>query len=258
MKKNFSELFEKMRIAGNLAAKTLDEVTQFVKPGVSTNFLDKICYEYIKDNGGNSAPLYYKGFPKSCCISPNHVVCHGIPSDRTLDEGDALNIDVTTIVNDYHGDTSRMFYVGDISIKSKILINITYESMMKAILIIKPGKKLGDIGSTIQKYVEAKGFSVVRDFCGHGIGTVFHESPNILHYGKKGEGIKLETGMIFTVEPMINEGLYNTKLLKDGWTAVTKDKSLSAQFEHTVGVTNNGFEIFTKSEKKYDQPPYLI
>jgi len=258
MKKNFSELFEKMRIAGNLAAKTLDEVTQFVKPGVSTNFLDKICYEYIKDNGGNSAPLYYKGFPKSCCISPNHVVCHGIPSEKILREGNIINIDVTAIVDGHHGDTSRMFYVGDISIKSKILINITYESMMKAILIIKPGKKLGDIGSTIQKYVEAKGFSVVRDFCGHGIGTVFHESPNILHYGNKDTGMELSEGMIFTVEPMINEGKYEVKLLNDGWTAVTKDKSLSAQFEHTVGVTNDGFEIFTKSDKNFTQPPYSL
>jgi len=258
MKNNYNESFEQMKIAGSLAAKTLDEITSFVKPGVATEKLDKICYEYIRDNGGFSAPLYYKGFPKSCCTSVNHVVCHGIPSEKYLMEGDIVNIDVTAIVNGWHGDTSRMFFVGEVSVKSKNLVSTTYNSMMKAISIIKNGIHLGDIGETIQKYVEKKGFSVVRDFCGHGIGKVFHEPPNILHYGKMGDGIKLKTGMIFTVEPMINEGKYNTKLLNDGWTAVTKDKSLSAQFEHTVGVTDNGFEIFTKSEKKYEQPPYSI
>ena len=258
MNQNLSELFEKMHAAGKLAARTLDEITNYVKSGVSTNFLDKICYEFIKDNGGNSAPLYYRGYPKSCCISPNHVVCHGIPSDKILRDGNIINIDVTSVVDGYHGDTSRMFYVGNISIKSKNLVSATYESMIKAISIIKPGIKLGDIGATIQEYVEKKGFSVVRDFCGHGIGKIFHEPPNILHYGKKGEGIELQTGMIFTVEPMINEGIYHTKVLKDGWTAVTKDKSLSAQFEHTIGVTNDGFEIFTKSKKNYNLPPYNI
>ena len=180
------------------------------------------------------------------------------PSFKYLKEGDIVNIDVTSIVNGWHGDTSRMFFVGEVSVKSKKLVSATYNSMMKAISIIKSGIYLGDIGEAIQTYVEEKGFSVVRDFCGHGIGKIFHKPPNILHYGKKGEGAKLKTGMIFTVEPMINEGLYNTKLLKDGWTAVTKDKSLSAQFEHTVGVTNDGFEIFTKSKKNYKQPPYLI
>ena len=185
-------------------------------------------------------------------------MCHGIPTKKYLKEGDIVNIDVTSIVNGWHGDTSRMFFVGEVSVKSKKLVSATYNSMMKAISIIKSGIYLGDIGEAIQAYVEEKGFSVVRDFCGHGIGKIFHKPPNILHYGKKGEGDKLETGMIFTVEPMINEGLYNTKLLKDGWTAVTKDKSLSAQFEHTVGVTNDGFEIFTKSKKNYKQPPYLI
>jgi methionyl aminopeptidase len=254
----YSELFEKMHIAGKLAANTLDEVTSFVKPEVSTNFLDKICYEYIKDNGGNSAPLYYKGFPKSCCVSPNHVVCHGIPSDKILRSGDIINIDVTTIVDGHHGDTSRMFYVGNASVKSKNLVTTTYESMMKAISIIKPGTKLGDIGATIQELVEAKGFSVVKDFCGHGIGTIFHEPPNILHYGNKNTGIKLKAGMIFTIEPMINEGKYEVKILNDGWTAVTKDKTLSAQFEHTVGVTKEGFEIFTKSNKNFTLPPYSI
>jgi methionyl aminopeptidase len=256
MKKNYSELFEKMHIAGKLAANALDELTFFVKPGVSTNFLDKICYEYIKDYGGNSAPLYYRGFPKPCCVSTNHIVCHGIPSEKILKDGDITNVDVTAFIDEHHGDTSRMFYIGDVSVKSKNLISATYESMMKAISIIKPGIKLGDIGATIQDYIKSKGFSVVKDYCGHGIGTVFHKPPNVLHYGKKNSGEALKSGMIFTVEPMINEGKYNTKVLNDGWTAVTKDKSLSAQFEHTVGVTDEGFEIFTKSDKNFTQPPY--
>ena len=256
MNKNYKESFDQIKIAGSLAAKTLDEVTDYINPGVTTDKLDKICYEFIRDNGGYSAPLFYRGFPKSCCTSSNHVVCHGIPTNKYLNEGDILNVDITAIVNGWHGDTSRMFFVGEVSTKSKNLVSATYESMMRAISILKNGIKLGDIGETIQSFVEKKGFSVVRDFCGHGIGTTFHEPPNILHYGKKGEGIELQTGMIFTVEPMINEGTYDTKVLKDGWTAVTKDKSLSAQFEHTVGVTNEGFEIFTKSKKNYNQPPY--
>ena len=257
MSSDYKESFEQIKIAGALAADALDEVTSYVTPGVTTSKIDKICYEFIKDNGGYSAPLFYRGFPKSCCTSVNHVVCHGIPSNKYLNDGDIINIDVTAIVNGWHGDTSRMFYVGNASVKGKNLVKATYDSMMKAISIVKSGIHLGDIGETIQTYVEKKGFSVVRDFCGHGIGKIFHQPPNILHYGKKGEGIKLETGMIFTVEPMINEGVYHTKLLKDGWTAVTKDKSLSAQFEHTVGVTKNGFEIFTKSKKNYEMPPYL-
>ena len=258
MNKNYKESFEQMSIAGNLAAETLDEITNHVKPGITTGELDKICYEFIKDNGGYSAPLFYKGFPKSCCTSVNHVVCHGIPTNKYLNEGDIINIDVTAIVNGWHGDTSRMFFVGDVSVKSKNLVSTTYNSMMKGISIIKKGVHLGDIGEAIQTYVEKKGFSVVRDFSGHGIDKIFHKSPNVLHYGNKGEGIKLESGMIFTVEPMINAGMYDTKVLNDGWTAVTKDKSLSAQFEHTVGVTNNGYEIFTKSKKKYEQPPYQL
>ena len=258
MSSSYKESFEQIKIAGALAAETLDEITSYVKPGITTDKLDRICYEFIKDNDGYSAPLFYRGFPKSCCTSINHVVCHGIPSNKHLNEGDIINIDVTAIVNGWHGDTSRMFFAGDVSIKSKNLVSATYNSMMKAISIIKSGIHLGDIGEAIQTYVEKKGFSVVRDFCGHGIGKIFHKPPNILHYGNRGEGIKLETGMIFTVEPMINEGLYNTKLLKDGWTAVTRDKSLSAQFEHTVGVTNNGYEIFTKSKKKYELPPYPV
>ena len=256
MKNNYKESFEQIKIAGNLAADTLDEVTSYVKPGVTTNKLDKICYEFIRDNGGYSAPLFYRGFPKSSCTSVNHVICHGIPANKILKEGDIINIDVTSIVNGWHGDTSRMFFVGDVSVKSKNLVFAAYDSMMKAISIIRSGINLGDIGETVQKHVEEKGFSVVRDFCGHGIGKIFHMPPNILHYGRKGEGIKLEDGMIFTVEPMINEGVYDTKLLNDGWTAVTRDKTLSAQFEHTIGVTNDGYEIFTKSKKKYETPPY--
>jgi len=253
MKNNHQEAFEKMRESGKLASNALDEVASYVKPGVTTEFLDKICYEYIKDNGGYSAPLFYKGFPKSSCTSANHVICHGIPSKKYLAEGDILNIDVTATVNGWHGDTSRMFPVGEISIKAKKLINATYEAMMLGISVIKSGIKIGDIGHAIQTYVEKKGFSVVRDFCGHGIGTRFHEEPNILHYGNKNEGKTLETGMIFTVEPMINIGSYHSKILSDGWTAVTKDKSLSAQFEHTVGVKNDGYEIFTKSKSELNR-----
>ena len=258
MNNNYKDSFDQIRAAGSLAADALDEVTSYVKPGVTTSELDKICYEFIKDNGGYSAPLFYRGFPKTCCTSVNHVICHGIPTNKYLNEGDIVNIDVTAIVNGWHGDTSRMYFVGDVSVKSRNLVSATYDSMMKAISIVKNGIHLGDIGEIIQTYAESKGFSVVRDYCGHSIGKTFHEPPNILHYGKKGEGIKIKTGMIFTIEPMINEGLYHTKMLKDGWTAVTKDKSLSAQFEHTIGVTKEGFEIFTKSKKKYEQPPYSI
>ncbi len=253
---NYSEKFKKMRIAGKLASQTLDMLTDYVKPGISTEKIDQLSYEFINDNGGCSAPLYYRGFEKSLCTSLNHVVCHGIPSDRILSEGDAVNIDVTAIVNEYHGDTSRMFTIGDISIKAKNLIDATYESMMKAIKILKPGIKLGDIGYEIQSYVEDKGFSVVKDFCGHGISNVFHEPPNVLHYGKKNTGIELKPGMTFTIEPMINAGKFDVKVLNDGWTAVTKDKSLSAQFEHTVGITEDSYEIFTESVKDYRKPPY--
>ena len=256
MNNKYSEKFEKMKIAGNLAANTLDMITDFVKPGISTNKIDQLCYEFIRDNGGYSAPLFYRGFKKSLCTSLNHVVCHGIPSDRILDDGDILNVDVTAIVDNHYGDTSRMFCIGKTSVKASNLINATYESMMKAINILKPGIKLGNIGYEIQSYVEDKGFSVVKDFCGHGISNIFHEYPNILHYGKKNTGIELESGMTFTVEPMINSGKFDVKILDDGWTAVTKDKSLSAQFEHTVGITENGYEIFTKSAKDYSRPPY--
>ena len=246
MNENFKEAFEKTKIAGSIAAGALEEVNKIVKPGISTNKIDKVCYEYISDHKAYSAPLYYRGFPRSCCTSTNHVVCHGIPSDKILKEGDIINVDVTAFKEGWHGDTSRMFKVGEVSIKAKKLIDTTYESLMKAINIIKDGIYLGDIGSTIQTHVEAKGFSVVQDFCGHGIGQSFHKEPNVLHYGEKGTGEKIKTGMIFTIEPMINLGNYETKTLKDGWTAVTKDKSLSAQFEHTIGVTKDSCEIFTQ------------
>jgi methionyl aminopeptidase len=246
---NFKEAFEKTKIAGSIASGALDEVSKIIKPGISTDQIDKICYEFINDHKAFSAPLFYRGFPKSCCTSTNHVVCHGIPSNKILKEGDIVNVDVTAFKEGWHGDTSRMFKVGEVSIKAKRLINATYESMMKAIDIVKDGIHLGDIGSTIQTHVEAQGFSVVQDFCGHGIGQTFHKEPNVLHYGKKGTGEKIKTGMIFTIEPMINLGNFETKILNDGWTAVTKDKSLSAQFEHTIGVTKDGYEIFTQSNK---------
>ncbi len=254
---DYKEKFEKMRIAGNLAARTLDMLTENIKEGITTDYINKLGYEFIRDNGGYSAPLYYRGFSKSLCTSLNHVVCHGIPSDRTLQEGDAVNVDVTAIVDEHYGDTSRMYCIGETSVKLNNLIDATHKSLMKAIKILKPGIKLGDIGYEIQSFVEQKGFSVVRDFCGHGIGTSFHESPNILHYGKKNTGMELRPGMTFTIEPMINAGKYDVKILNDGWTAVTKDKSLSAQFEHTVGITENGYEIFTESAKSYSKPPYL-
>ena len=250
MTEDFNEAFEKTKAAGIIASGALDEVNKIINPGISTNEIDKVCYEYINDHKAFSAPLFYRGFPKSCCTSANHVVCHGIPSNKILKEGDILNVDVTAFKDGWHGDTSRMFSIGEISVKAEKLINTTYESMMKAISLVKDGINLGDVGSAIQTHVEAEGFSVVQDFCGHGIGETFHKEPNILHYGEKGTGEKIKAGMIFTIEPMINIGNYETKTLNDGWTAVTKDKSLSAQFEHTIGVTNDGCEIFTQSRKK--------
>ena len=249
MSENYKESFEKTRIAGTIAAGALDEVSKIANPGTLTSEIDKLCYEYLNDYGAYSAPLFYRGFPKSCCTSVNHVVCHGVPSDKILKEGDIVNVDVTALKDGWHGDTSKTFEIGKVSIKAKKLVKTTHDAMMRAINIIKDGVHLGDIGATIQNYVEGKGFSVVQDFCGHGIGQQFHEEPNILHYGKMGTGEKVKTGMIFTIEPMINLGKYETKILNDGWTAVTKDKSLSAQFEHTVGVTKSGCEIFTLSNK---------
>ena len=253
---NYLEKFEKMKIAGKLAADTLDMLTDYIKPGTSTDYIDRLGYEFIRDNGGYSAPQFYRGFKKSLCSSLNHVVCHGIPSDRILEDGDIINVDVTAIFDNHYGDTSRMFTLGKVSIKANNLIEATYNSMINAIKILKPGVKLGDIGHEIQSYVEEKGFSVVRDFCGHGISTIFHEPPNVLHYGNKNTGLELKPGMTFTIEPMINEGKHDVKVLDDGWTAVTKDKSLSAQFEHTVGIKENGYEIFTESVKIYSKPPY--
>ena len=249
MSENYKEAFEKTRIAGKIAAGALEEVSKIVKPGIRTEEIDSLCYEFLNDHGAYSAPLFYRGFPKSCCTSTNHVVCHGIPSDKTLKEGDIVNVDVTALKKGWHGDTSRTFEIGEVSVKAKKLITTTHEAMMKAINIIKEDICLGDIGEVIQNHVEAEGFSVVQDFCGHGIGEKFHKEPNILHYGKKGTGEKIKAGMIFTVEPMINIGKFETKTLNDGWTAVTKDNSLSAQFEHTVGGTKDGCEIFTLLKK---------
>ena len=253
---DYTEKFEKMRVAGKLAAQTLDMLTDNIKEGITTDQIDKLGYEFIRDNGGYSAPQFYRGFKKSLCTSLNHVVCHGIPGDRVLKDGDAINVDVTAIINEHYGDTSRMFCIGQTSVKVNNLVDATYNSMMKAIKILKPGVRLGDIGYEIQTYVEEKGYSVVRDFCGHGISTIFHEPPNVLHYGSKNSGMELRPGMTFTIEPMINSGKFHTKMLNDGWTAVTKDKSLSAQFEHTVGISENGYEIFTESAKGYTKPPY--
>ncbi len=258
MKKEILESFNKTRVAGSIAAQALDEVAKIVKPGILTSEIDELCYNFINDNGAYSAPLFYRGFPKSCCTSTNHVICHGIPNEKILKDGDIVNVDVTVWKDGWHGDTSRMFFVGEPSVKAKKLVETTYESMMKAIKILNKETQLGDIGSTIQTFVEKKGFSVVKDFCGHGIGKTFHKEPNILHYGNKGTGPKLEVGMIFTIEPMINEGSFETKILNDGWTAVSKDKKLSAQFEHTVGITEEGYEIFTQSKKGLDSPPYSI
>jgi len=251
------EDFAAMRRAGRLGAEVLDFITPYVVPGAITNDLDAMCDQFTREHGATSAPFGYRGYPKSVCISPNHVVCHGIPGDKKLENGDIVNIDVTVLLDGWHGDTSRMFFVGDkVGIKARRLVDITYEAMMKGIEMVKPGATLGDIGHAIQTHAEAARFSVVRDFCGHGVGRIFHTAPSVLHYGEPGEGEVLQAGMIFTIEPMINAGRPETKVLKDGWTAVTKDKSLSAQFEHSIGVTDQGAEIFTLSPKGYSRPPY--
>ena len=252
-----AEDFEKMRKAGELAASVLDYITNHVDVGVTTDELNKLCHDKIIENGAIPAPLNYKGFPKSICTSINHVVCHGIPSDKKLKNGDIVNIDVTVILDGWHGDTSRMYYVGEPAIKAKRLCQTTYDRLMLGIEEAQPGKTLGDIGYIIQSHAEKNGYSVVRDYCGHGIGKVFHAEPSVVHYGKKNSGMVLEEGMFFTIEPMINAGKYQTILSKhDGWTVTTRDKSLSAQFEHTIGITANGCEIFTKSPKNLDFPPY--
>jgi len=248
--------FEAMRKAGRLAAETLDMIADHVEPGVTTDELDRLCAEFIADHGAISAPLNYRGFPKSVCTSVNHVVCHGIPGDKTLAEGDIINIDVTPIVEGWYGDSSRMFFAGEISVKAKRLVDITYESMLKGIEVVRPGATVGDIGFAIQSFVEPQRYSIVRDFCGHGLGQIFHDAPNILHFGNPGEGAVLREGMLFTIEPMVNIGRPEVKILSDGWTAVTKDRSLSAQFEHTIGVTSDGYEVFTLSPEGRDRPPY--
>jgi len=250
------EDFDGMRRAGRLAAETLDFITPHVVPGVSTDDLDRLCHDFILDHGAVPAPLNYKGFPKSICTSINHVVCHGIPGPKRLQDGDALNIDVTVILDTWHGDTSRMFPVGKAGVKSQKLIDATYEAMMRGIAAVRPGATVGDIGHAIQSYAEGLRYSVVRDFCGHGLGQIFHDAPTILHFGEPGKGLTLKPGMFFTVEPMINAGKKEVKILSDGWTAVTKDRSLSAQFEHSVGVTQDGVEIFTLSPRGWHKPPY--
>jgi methionyl aminopeptidase len=251
--------FEGMRRAGLLAAQVLDAVVDKVKPGVTTEALDRFCHEMIVGRGAIPAPLNYRGFPKSICTSVNHVICHGIPDERELCDGDILNIDVTVIVDGWHGDTSRMYWVGDPPIRAKRLCQVTYEAMMLGIAQVKAGHHIGDIGHAIQTYAEKHRYSVVRDYCGHGVGKVFHTSPNVLHYGQPGTGALLEEGMFITVEPMINLGGYETKLnQKDGWTVTTRDRSLSAQFEHTLAVTKDGCEIFTLSPLGRFHPPYAL
>ncbi|HPG01486.1 MAG: type I methionyl aminopeptidase [Methylobacteriaceae bacterium] len=247
--------FEGMRKAGRLTAQALDMLVDEVKPGVTTARLDNLAFEFAMDHGAYPAPLDYRGYRKSICTSINHVVCHGIPDDKPLREGDIVNIDVTLILDGWHGDSSRMYGVGAIPRRAERLVDVTYESLLRGIAVTKPGAHTGDIGFAIQQYAESERCTVVRDFCGHGLGRLFHDEPNILHYGRRGEGVELKPGMFFTIEPMINLGRPHVKILSDGWTAVTRDRSLSAQFEHTVGVTEDGVEIFTLSPKKLDHPP---
>ena len=243
-----------MRAAGRLAAQCLDLLSPHVQPGAPTERLDDLAREFILDHGGLPACLGYRGYAKTVCISPNHVVCHGIPGPKTLKDGDIANIDVTVILDGWHGDTSRMYGVGEVAPRARRLVEVTYEALERGVAAIKPGATLGDIGYAIQSYVEAQRCSVVRDFCGHGLGRVFHDSPNVLHYGRRGEGLKLAPGMFFTVEPMVNLGKSAVKVLADGWTAVTRDKSLSAQCEHSVAVTDTGVEVFTHSPAGLFQP----
>lgn len=248
--------FSGMRKAGRLAAAVLDMITPHVVAGVTTETLDQMCHDYILAQGAIPAPLNYRGFPKSTCISLNHVVCHGIPGPKSLQDGDILNIDITVILDGWYGDTSRMFFVGSPAVKAQRLTEITYDCLMRGIDAARAGNTLGDIGHAIQAYAESHRYSVVRDFTGHGLGQVFHTAPTVLHYGNPGEGLRLEPGMIFTIEPMINAGRAETKILGDGWTAVTRDKSLSAQFEHSIGITDGDPEIFTLSPAGLTQPPY--
>jgi methionyl aminopeptidase len=253
-----AEGFEGMRRAGRLAAECLDFITPHVKPTVTTDRLDKLCHDFIVGRGAVPAPLNYRGFPKSICTSINHVVCHGIPGDKKLAEGDIVNIDVTVILDGWHGDTSRMYPVGKIGVKAEKLNDATFEAMWEGIRAVRPGAHFGDIGHAIQEYAESRRYAVVRDFCGHGLGRVFHDAPNVMHYGEIGQGDVMREGMFFTIEPMINVGTWEVKILADGWTAVTKDRSLSAQFEHSIGVTKDGYEVFTLSPAGLHKPPYDV
>ncbi|HEY4775856.1 MAG TPA: type I methionyl aminopeptidase [Xanthobacteraceae bacterium] len=250
------EAFEGMRKAGRLAAECLDLLAAEIAPGVPTEHIDRFVFEFAMDHRAWPATLMYRGYTKSTCTSINHVVCHGIPNDKPLKEGDIVNVDVTFVLDGWHGDSSRMYAVGAVPRRAERLIEVTYEAMMRGIAAIRPGATTGDIGAAIQGYVESQHMSVVRDFCGHGVGQLFHDEPNIIHVGRAGEGILLRPGMMFTVEPMINLGRPHVKVLSDGWTAVTRDRSLSAQFEHAVGVTEDGVEIFTLSPRGLHRPPY--
>ncbi|MEL7029047.1 MAG: type I methionyl aminopeptidase [Pseudomonadota bacterium] len=251
-----AEDFAGMRAAGRLAAECLDMLCDRVRPGVTTAELDRLAYEFVVAGGGTPACLGYKGYRHTLCTSVNHVVCHGIPAERALRDGDIVNIDVTVIIDGWHGDTSRMYYVGEPRVKARRLADVTFEAMWRGIRQVRPGATTGDIGAAIQAYAEERGCSIVRDFCGHGLGQVFHAPPNILHYGRPGGGVELREGMFFTIEPMVNLGRPDVKVLRDGWTAVTRDRSLSAQFEHSIGVTADGFEVFTASPAGLDNPPY--
>ena len=248
--------FEGMRAAGKLAAEVLDALIPHVLPGVATGELDDLVRAHMLRGGAVPATLGYRGFTHSCCISINHVVCHGIPSDKKLRDGDIVNIDVTTLLDGWHGDTSRMFLVGDVPIKARRLVDVTYECLMLGIEKARPGNRMGDVAHAIQSFAEKHRYSVVRDFCGHGLGRLFHDAPEVVHMGKPGTGPELRPGMFFTIEPMINIGRFDVKMLDDGWTAVTRDKTLSAQFEHSIGITESGCEIFTASPAGLDRPPY--
>jgi methionyl aminopeptidase len=252
------EDFAHMHKAGRLTAECIDVLVEAAQPGVTTDTLEKLCVEFARDHHAVPATVGYRGFKHAICTSINHVVCHGMPNDKPLLDGDIVNIDVALIVDGWHGDSSRMANIGNVARKAERLVEVTYEAFMRGIAAVKPGNTLGDVGHAIQSYAEAERCTVVRDFCGHGLGQVFHDHPNVLHYGKPGEGVVLKPGMFFTIEPMINLGKPHVKVLSDGWTAVTRDRSLSAQFEHTIGVTDTGCEIFTLSPKALHQPPYKV
>ncbi len=250
--------FAGMRKAGQLTAEALDMLTAHVRPGVTTEEIDRLVFDFAMAHAAYPAPLDYRGYRKSICTSLNHVVCHGLPDQKPLKDGDIVNIDVTLIVDGWHGDSSRMYLVGDVSRRAQRLVEVTHEALLRGIAVVRDGATTGDIGAAIQEFAEGERCSVVRDFCGHGLGRLFHDEPNILHYGRRGEGVTLKAGMFFTIEPMINLGRPHVKILSDGWTAVTRDRSLSAQFEHTLGVTKDGCEVFTYSPAGLHQPPYAV